>query len=193
MRDWEAAYVNDDTPWDKGTAAPPLRQFLARQTVSGLVAVPGCGTGHDVRLLAKQGASVTGLDIAESAVKKAKQFSVVNGEVYAVADFLDLSAEQHAAFDWVVEHTCLCALNPDQRSAYAKSVGQALKPGGYYLAIFFREVADYESGGPPHPISAEEIATLFNGAFERVESFVPTESYPSRAFGSEEVVLFRKR
>lgn len=192
MKDWEAAYANEDTPWDKGTAAPPLRQFLSQHVVSGAVCVPGCGTGHDVRLLTEQGASVVGMDIAMSAVLKAEKFPSYSDERYVVTDFLDLPRKWHAAFDWVVEHTCLCALEPEQRTAYVESVTAALKDGGHYLAVFYREVSDYESGGPPHPISDAQIAILFNERFERVESFVPTNSYPSRPTGSEEVVLFRK-
>lgn len=70
-KDWNAAYEDDDTPWDKGIAAPPLRAFLAKHPIRGRVLVPGCGLGHDVRLLAEQGASVVGLDIVPKAVRQA--------------------------------------------------------------------------------------------------------------------------
>ena len=54
-RDWNAAYRLGDTPWDKGYAAPPLIEFLKRQSISGCVLVPGCGAGHDVRALVGAG------------------------------------------------------------------------------------------------------------------------------------------
>ncbi|MGJ8638822.1 MAG: methyltransferase domain-containing protein [Opitutaceae bacterium] len=193
MKDWEAAYANDETPWDKGTPAPPLCEFLSTRSISGSVLVPGCGTGHDVRLLAGQGAAVTGMDIAPRAVRKAQAFSAVRDECYRVDDFLNLPEEWHNRFDWVVEHTCLCAIDPGQRLAYSASVAKALKPGGYLLAVFFREVSDYTGDGPPHPISAEQIETLFGESFERVDSFIPAQSYPSRPVGSEEVVLFKMK
>ncbi|HAV13437.1 MAG TPA: thiopurine S-methyltransferase [Opitutae bacterium] len=192
MKDWEAAYANEDTPWDKGIAAPPLAQFLSLQSILGSVLVPGCGAGHDVRLLAGQGASVTGMDIAPSAVRKAQSFPVVNDEHYVVADFLNLAEEWQGCFDSVVEHTCLCALELDQRAAYAASIVKALKPGGHYLAIFYREVTGYNEDGPPHPISEQQMHALFGDLFERLDSFVPADHYPSRPHGSEEVVLFRK-
>ncbi len=193
MKNWEAAYANDDTPWDKGTAAPPLREFLKLNLIEGEVLVPGCGTGHDVRVLAGQGAIVTGMDIAPAAVRKANEFTVEYQEHYVVCDFLNLPERWHGRFDWVVEHTCLCALEPKQRIAYVASVARALKPGGQFLAIFYREVCDYTGDGPPHPISAEAIEQLFDADFERLDSFVPSESYPSRPQGSEEVVWFQKR
>ncbi|MEN8661604.1 MAG: methyltransferase domain-containing protein [Lentimonas sp.] len=193
MKNWEAAYDADDMPWDKGLAAPPLKKFLETNPVVGSALVPGCGTGHDVRLLAGQGAAVTGMDIAPSAIRKAGAFPLAANEYYEVCDFLNLPEHWQGRFDWVVEHTCLCALELAQRDAYAASVAKALKPGGSFLAIFYRDVADYDGDGPPHPISEEQITALFDEHFERVNSFVPTESYPSRPKGSEEVVLFRKR
>ncbi|MGJ8650630.1 MAG: methyltransferase domain-containing protein [Opitutaceae bacterium] len=192
-KNWNAAYKNDDIPWDKGVAAPPLAEFLETHSIAGRVLVPGCGLGHDVRLLASQGASALGLDIAPSAVRKAQTIPAVADEGFVAGDFLDLSTEWEGQFDWVVEHTCLCALELDQREDYAASVAKALKPGGNYLAVFYREVADYEGDGPPHPILSEAIDALFGAHFERVESFVPSESYPSRPHGCEEVVWFRKR
>lgn len=193
MTDWEAAYANEDTPWDKGTAAPPLVEFLSKHAITGDVLIPGCGAGHDVRLYAEHGASVVGLDLSPSAVCKANRFEKVNDERYVAADFLNLAEEWQSAFDWVVEHTCLCALDLANREAYASSVASALKEGGHYLAVFYREVSDYDGDGPPHPISAEQIKALFSEQFERIDSFAPTESYPSRPYGSEEVVLFQKR
>jgi SAM-dependent methyltransferase len=190
--DWNTAYENDDTPWDKGVAAPPLRAFLTTHAVFGRVLMPGCGLGHDVRLLAEQGAEVVGLDIAPGAVRKAQAVPAVGHECFEVADFLNLPSNYHGQFDYVVEHTCLCALDREQRVAYGRSVRQALKPDGMYLAIFYRVVAGYDGDGPPHPITAEEIAALFGADFEMIERLVPVETYPSRPIGSEEVCLMRK-
>lgn len=194
-RDWNQAYLTGDTPWDKGTPAPPLCQFLSRHRITGEVLVPGCGTGHDAWYLAQNGASVTGLDIAEEALVRARarqtEYPGVNPPRFLQDDVINLFLKHQAAFDWVVEHTCLCAINPGERPAYARAVRQALRPGGHFLAIFYREVGDYDGQGPPHPITAAEIETLFGQDFERLESFVPSEHFPSRPAGSEEVVLFR--
>ena len=192
-RDWNQAYEQYNIPWDKGYASPPLVEFLQRQSVTGHVLVPGCGTGHDVRALAKQGAEVFGLDIAPGAVRKAQSHEAAGSERYATGDFLNLETRHCAAYDWLVEHTCLCALDVSQRVAYARSVQQALKPGGHYLAVFYREVSDYDGDGPPHPISREESHALFADAFELVESFVPQQSYASRPVGAEEVCWMRKK
>jgi SAM-dependent methyltransferase len=192
-KDWNAAYDSDETPWDKGVAAPPLRAFLATHPMRGRVLVPGCGLGHDVRLLAEQGASVVGLDIVPKAVRKAQAIEAVGDERFEVADFLNLAENYHGQFDAVVEHTCLCALDPAQRVAYVRAVLQALKPDGHYLAVFFRKVKDYRGEGPPHPIAADQIEALFGDDFDTLESSVPQQSYPCRPLGSEEVRWMRKR
>ena len=191
-RDWNQAYEQSNIPWDKGYAAPPLVEFLNRQSVTGRVLVPGCGTGHDVRALAKQGAEVVGMDIAPNAVAQAQAFPAAGAERYQPGDFLNLDATHWAAYDWVVEHTCLCALEPGERASYARAVQQALKPGGHYLAVFYREVSDYTGDGPPHPTTQDESQALFSHAFDLLQSFVPRQSYPSRPVGSEEVCLWQK-
>ena len=192
-KDWNAAYEKGDMPWDKGEAAPPLRAFLKRAPITGRVLVPGCGLGHDVRLLAKQGALTVGLEIAADAVRRAKAIPANRDASFEKGDFLNLPDRYHGQFDVVVEHTCLCALDCGLRMAYARSVGLALKPGGLYLAIFYREVKGYDGDGPPHPITADEVETLFGADFEMVEREVPRETYPSRPVGCEEVCLMRKR
>ena len=158
-KDWIRAYETDDTPWDKGAPSPPLREFLSRRSVSGRVLVPGCGTGHDVRLLAAQGAEVVGLDLAPGALRKAGAFAKTGGESYVLGDFLQLAPEWLGRFDWVVEHTCLCALDPEQRGAYVDAVLRALKPSGRGGVFIVRCRCHRE--GPPHPIGAEAIEALF--------------------------------
>lgn len=192
-KDWNYAYAEGNTPWDKGYASPPLQAFLKSYRLEGKVLVPGCGAGYDVRLLAKQGASVLGLDIAPLALKKARSLPVASNETYAQADFLNLPVSYGEQFDAVVEHTCLCALDPADRKAYAQSVRHVLKSGGTYLAVFFRKVSSYDGKHPPHPISSKEIESLFAKSFDMIERKIPQETYPSRPFGSEEVCLMRKK
>ena len=72
---WEAHYQSNDMPWEKGGPSPGLVDFLAAnsQLERTAVLVPGCGTGHDVRAWAKAGFSVTGYDVAPSAIRLAEE------------------------------------------------------------------------------------------------------------------------
>ena len=189
---WEARYEHNDTPWDKGCPHPALQSWLGSQDLGnrGAAVVPGCGAGADVRALASVFPSVTGLDISESAVRRAGSFPRVGGETYCVADILSPPEYLVGSFDFVLEHTCFCALPPEQRRAYVAGVQSLLKADGVLLAIFYCD-PDHEDS-PPFGISPGEIDVLFPPAFVLMDSWVPTETFPGRE-GREQIRLYRKR
>ncbi len=178
INEWEQRYLDGDTPWDKGAAAPPLLEYLAGNGVQGSVAVPGCGVGHDVRALAQQGALVTGFDIAPSALSQAESFPRANGERYESVDFLGLPARYEGQFDWIFEHTCFCAIDPSRRLEYVQACVKALKPGGQMLAIFFM-TPDAEQG-PPFGVTEQELDQLFQPHFKLIRDVLPQKAYPGR-------------
>src|SRR5436853_4328346 len=101
--DWEARYQSKDMPWEKGGPSPGLVDFLAAHAdlPRGTVAVPGCGTGHDVRAWAKAGFQAHGFDLAPSAIRLARERTTAAG---LKADFteLDFLAESPPQpFDWL--------------------------------------------------------------------------------------------
>lgn len=187
--DWEARYIAGDTPWDRG-AAPPLAVFLRDHRVTGQVLVPGCGTGHDVRLLAAHGAQVIGLDLSETALAMARSHPSIAGERYEQGNLFALPEEWAGRFDWVVEHTCFCAIPPARRADYVAAVSRMLKPGGALLAVFFLDPGVDE--GPPHGATREEITALFDPEFELLEEWIPSSAFEGRE-GTEICQLRRKR
>lgn len=150
--------------------------------------VPGCGSGHDVRALARGGADVWGLDLAPSAVAKAERFPRAGSESYHEGDWLNLKSDFEACFDWVVEHTCFCALDPSLRTAYVESVGKALRPGGTFLGVFY--LRPRAENGPPFGVTESELDAYFR-RFELKEKWTPTAAYPGRE-GREEMRVYRK-
>jgi len=185
---WEARYNSGDTPWIKDNAAPPLQDFLQRHPVTGRVLVPGCGIGHDVRLLAAQGAEVLGLDLAPSAIRKAEAESRAGTERYCLGDFLSPPLEFRAGFDWVFEHTCFCALPLSARTAYVAAVHQVLKPRGCLLAIFYMDPG-MGGEGPPFGVEEKELARLFEEKFTLQRDEIPKRAYPGRE-GRERLRLY---
>ena len=158
--------------------------------------MPGCGFGFDTRALAAAGAEVVGLDIAPSAIQRARALipcSAGSSERYELADFFALPAEFRGAFDWVWEHTCFCAIDPEMRSRYVESVVAALKPGGQFLAVFYLnpEMEPGESG-PPFGVTPAELDALFDPQFELLREWVPGACYPNRA-GRERMRLYALR
>ena len=183
--DWEQRYEAGDTPWEKGAPAPPLLEWLeSRGSIRGDILVPGCGSGHDVRAIAAASpdAKVIGLDIAPSALDRARRFSLAGNETYQWADLFDLPIGLTNRFDWVFEHTCFCAIEPGRRLEYVHGVLRALQPGGALLAIFFLNPWDPQEapggGGPPFAVTREELDELFGRDFDLIEEWTPRTAYP---------------
>jgi len=190
--DWEARYQVGDTPWEKGCAHPALVEWLRDNRLIGEILVPGCGAGHDVRALAADPAArVTGLDLAPSAKALAESFPKAGGESYIVGDFLSGSSIGPGAFDAVFEHTCFCAIPPVMRPAYASAVSSALKPGGLFLAIFYRNPSHGGEDGPPFGCSMAEIDDLFRGTFQLVHEREGLPTFDGRE-DREVIRLMRK-
>lgn len=187
--DWDQHYQNGHTPWEKGAPAPPLLEWLEANpdTISGTLLVPGCGLGHDSRALARRTAaeSIVGIDISQTAVEKAHSFEKIGPETYLVADLFNLPDEYNSAYDWVWEHTCFCAIDPELRGSYVDAVWNCLKPGGTLLAVFYLDPYDEDHGpgqGPPHGSTVYEIKSRFahSGKFRIDDLYVPKRSYAGR-------------
>lgn len=166
-RDWHSAYDSGETPWDKGIAHPALTGWLSRHRLTGRILVPGCGAGHDVRELSKDPeAEVIGLDLAPGAKTLAESFPRTGQETYLTGDFLAWpSAAGGGGYDALFEHTCFCAIEPDRRGDYARAAAGRLKPGGLFLAIFYRNPSHGGVDSPPYGCSESELDALFGGAF----------------------------
>ncbi|MEM6279730.1 MAG: methyltransferase domain-containing protein [Verrucomicrobiota bacterium] len=187
--DWENCYRENHTPWDKGAAAPPLLEWIENNSelLSGRILIPGSGMGHDGRALELEtGVSeIVGLDISSLAVKQANDLYGSERFQTELADLFDLPSKHCQSYDWVWEHTCFCAIDPEKRDEYVEAVHRALKPDGQLLGVFFRDPYDEEhrlGEGPPHGTTVEELIDRFEGSgkFEILESYVPKLSYDGR-------------
>ena len=197
---WDELYQTGVTPWEKGAPAPPLLEWLRKHgALEGEVLVPGCGYGHDVRAIAAASpkSTVVGIDISATALKEALKYSSVGREVFQSANIFALPQSLQSRFDWVFEHTCFCAIQPDRRHDYLKMAVSALKPEGQLLAIFFLNPWDPEDeipegGGPPFSVTKEELDSLFSPHFNLVEELEPKTAFPGRE-GREIVRLLRRK
>jgi len=192
---WQRRYEEDDTPWDKGAPAPALAAFLREKPMAGRVLVPGCGRGHEVRLLGAQpGVSVVGLDLSATAIEQAKALqspSAPPADISFIAgDFFRLPQELKGSFDWLVEHTCFCAIDPRQRPDYVRAAAEALRGGGKIFGIFYLDPGG--AGGPPFAVSREKLDRLFDPHFTVVGEWVPQETFTGRE-GREWVRIMQKR
>jgi len=182
---WNARYLDDDIPWDKQAPCPGLVDWLTDQAEEavppklGRWLVPGCGLGHDVQALADAGADALGIDLSPAAAKRATAL----GRTVLVADLFDLPADWAGTFDGVWEHTCFCAIHPEQRDAYVAAVHRVLKPNGSFLGIFFDAESD-GTEGPPFKARFDTVRTHFATRFQNVASapnWVPRRQHRAAA------------
>jgi len=188
MTDWEQLYQEGTTPWDKGAGSPPLVDYLATSHGwdGGRILVPGCGQGHDVRVIAAAcpEAEVVGLDLAPSAVDLAKSFPKTGQESYLLADWfaLDEAAEEDK-FDVVWEHTCFCAIDQNRRDDHVAAAARSLRAGGELVGVFYLNPYDEEhtpGEGPPHGVEKEELVERFSRRFDIIDQWCPENTYPGR-------------
>jgi len=185
---WERRWSTGTATWDHGEPSPPLAAYLQNHAMEGSVIVPGCGSGHDARLLAVHGLSVLAVDISATAIETARRYPAAGELKFLEADWLRLPVGLGGQFDWVVEHTCFCALDPSRRADYVDAVDFALRRGGRLLAVFYLDPAAPE--GPPFGVAPGELTELFN-RFQLIARWRPTEGFESR-LGREEMRLYKK-
>ncbi|MGA0846776.1 MAG: methyltransferase domain-containing protein [Luteolibacter sp.] len=197
MRDWDACYRNQDTPWDRGGPAPPLLELLenSRKThfAEGPVLVPGCGSGHDVRALADARIQAHGLDISPCAVEIATSLTKHPLASFSSGDFLDPAWQSTRQFQAMWEHTCFCAIHPSQRNQYAAAAASILPKDTHLCGVFYIEPWEpgKEEGRPPYKTSVEEVILTLAPYFELLDGWVPQRSYPGRE-NREWLAIFRR-
>lgn len=189
---WEGRYQEGTPRWDLGQPAPPLVHYFTQADAPppGKTVVLGCGRGYDAVFLAQQGFEVVGVDFAPSAIAASMQLAAQAGVdvQFLQRDIFDLLPESAQQFDYVVEHTCFCALAPELRDRYVTLVHQLLKPQGQHIGLFFTH---NRPGGPPFGIQPATIRDLFSPKFTIIDLAETTDSVPAR-LGEEHLGRFQK-
>lgn len=176
---WADRYQKQQTPWNIGQPAPPLVSFYQHHISTiplGKMIVVGCGHGHDAAFFANQGFDVVGLDFVSEALFLAKQ-RYINQVDWLQGNLFQLPNHLLSQFDYVVEHTCFCAIHPDDRQQYVQSVASLLKPQGKYLGLFWAFV---DPDGPPWPSHEDELKSLFGKHFQVEKLYRPQNSVQTR-------------
>jgi methyl halide transferase len=189
---WEADYRRKTDGWDLGSPTPALKRLAASGRFRpGRVLVPCAGRGHDAREFARHGFSVTAVDFSPSAVQEMVRLADPAAPVEILQhDMFQLPHAMDGTFDYVLQYTCFCAIDPRRRADYADLIDRLLKPGGIYIDLAFP--LDGRAGGPPFATSESEIIGLFESrGFELLSDERLDDSVsPRRA--AEALLIFRK-
>lgn len=192
---WQTRYTSGNTPWDLDGPSPHLLELFSQPPSflkPGRTAVPGSGKGHDAALFGKNGFDVIGFDYSSGAISEAshRYGQIAKFEQTDFFTLADPASPWSKQFDYIVEHTCFCAIQPDDRASYARAAANLLKPGGYLIGIFWEH---RELDGPPFSTTVAQIQEVFLPAFELV-SMTPCSAENTRATqrsGVERLTILR--
>ena len=190
---WEQYYRSGRTGWDLGKPTPVFQRLAeSGEFPPGKMLVFCAGRGYDARLFANLDFEVTAVDFAEEAVQEMLALNETETSMEVIqADLFDLPAFMKEEFDYILEYTCFCAIDPQRRAEYINSVANLLKPGGLYIALAFP--IGGRTGGPPYVVNPDELVDpLGEMGFELVTREVPEDSVPGRE-GIEELLILKKK
>lgn len=139
--------------------------------LTGRLLDAGCGTGENALLAASRGAHVTGIDVAPTAIARARAKASERGLTarFEAADALDLGHLRPTA-DTVIDSGVFHVFGDDDRTRYVASLAAVLRPGGTcYLMCF----SDRQPGTwGPRRVSPDELRAAFSDGWA-VESITP--------------------
>jgi ubiquinone/menaquinone biosynthesis C-methylase UbiE len=126
------AYSRALDPEGVGLVDPVLTELVGEVAGREILSL-ACGQGQDARLLARLGATVTGVDLSEEMLAHAVRHEADNqrGIVYVHGDAQDLAVFADRSFNGVVCHMALMDI-PDL-PATISSVARVLRQGGWFV------------------------------------------------------------
>jgi len=165
---WDSAYRGGRRPgWDVGRPSTKLIAAVEEGTIKpGRAVVLGCGTGTNAIYLAKNGFDVTGIDIAPTALVRAKEKADKAGVKvrWLLADVT--APPKIRPFDFIFDRGCYHGVRRSNAAGYVKSLIRLSKPGTQAL-ILAGNANEERHYGPPR-VKEEELRGDFTASFDFV-------------------------
>jgi len=162
--DWETLYKSqkvETMPWYNENLDSDLEGELDRREITnGKFLDLGTGPATQAILLAKRGFNVTGSDLSEAAIKRARTVYANEKNVNFVVDDILNSNLKENQFDYIFDRGCFHILLPIDRQIYITKIRQILKDNGMLFLKCFSDKEPRQEG--PYKFSQREIRDLFN-------------------------------
>jgi SAM-dependent methyltransferase len=166
--DFAGRYLRGETPWDTGKPSEELLRVLGTGKLKGETVLEfGCGSGMNAVELARRGFVVTAADIAEPAIRiardKARAADVTVD--FRAADVLkdDLGGPYDILFDRGVYH-CVRTVNLKRFQEFLR---KSTHPGSWWLSMAGNAKEDTDPGPPV--VSEDDIRAELEPLFDVVE------------------------
>lgn len=165
---FDERYKSGDTPWDGGKPDFHLIDIVTNRPISKCKVLDiGCGTGTDTIWLSHNGFLVTGIDVSETAIKKARKKATKESVecVFEVKDFINQKIPG-APFGFAFDRGCFHSFDTGNiRKKYAENVSRHLDKKGLWLSIIGSADDSPRDQGPPM-LTAKDIVTVVEPFFK---------------------------
>ncbi|MBU2585816.1 MAG: methyltransferase domain-containing protein [Bacteroidetes bacterium] len=191
---WDEKYLNKENNWELNHPTQVFVDLLNSPfgLEKGKLLALGCGSGHDAILFAENGFEVTINDFSSQAISKAKK----NAETKRIhieflqKDLFELGELFAEGFDYVLEYTTYCAINPARRTEYRDVVHKVLKNGGLFIALFF-PLQNKAEHYPPFSVDVIETYNIFSENF-KLKYFEKPKSSVKPRLNNEVLMIWEK-
>lgn len=163
-RPWDHSYTEGPPPWEAGRPQPAVVRLCDRGAFAGPVLDAGCGSGENALEIAARGIEVTGVDVAPTAIRQARDKATSRGiaATFLVADALQLH-RLGRTFPSVLDCGLFHTFDDDERRAYVESLATVTARGSV-LHLLCVSDATPGNGGPRH-VSQAEVRESFHAGW----------------------------
>lgn len=161
---WDDAYQHDRAPWDIGRPQPVIARLAGADELIEPVLDVGCGSGEHALLVATIGLEVTGVDISQLAIERARAKARGRGlsAEFLVGDVLALEQVErlNPPFRTVIDVGCFHTFSNADRPVYATNLASVVEPGGILHLLCFSEHTPGSDG--PRRVTQAELRQTFS-------------------------------
>ena len=159
---WNNRYQINDTGWDLGKISTPIKMYFDQlKNKDTKILIPGGGNSYEAEYLHLKGfKNVYVVDLSETALLNIKKrVPSFPSSRLIHQNFFDLTM----TYDFIIEQTFFCAINPSLRSQYVVQASKLLNDNGKIVGLLFD--APLYKDHPPFGGNKDEYINHFNSLF----------------------------
>ena len=187
---WNDIYKKKEAGWDTGSTTPAFVNYFKSIKTSKKIIVPGAGNGYDCIYLSSLNHSVYAVDFAEKAIDNMNSNNVSNLNII-FEDYFNLDSKYNNTFDYFLEYTFYCAINPSRRYEYIKKAYNLLKPNGIFVGFLLPVNKPLGSDGPPFGVPLKQTEKIFSDFFKDIK--ISKSKYSIKARIDNELFITMKK